>query len=327
MRYHRGNDTTESDGERRMDGTKRVEAPETETPETGAREVAWEVDGLQLAGLEWGPQDGRRVLALHGWMDHAESFRELAPRLAGCRVVAVDLSGQGLSARRAAHATYNIWDDLPQLIGVLDRLGWEDCALVGHSRGGIIGALLTAAFPERVRAFVALDTIAPRPHPGDVAATLRAFVLETRERTSRPPRTFASREDYLRRRGEQGNSRATSEALADRALEETAEGLRMRGDPRLFASSAVKLTRTQVEGVLRAIRCPVLNIWAENGTLDRRGDAAETAKAAAGLIADYRRLDLPGDHHFHLDPAAAAPMAAAILDFLAEVDPEGGGGA
>ena len=78
----------------------------------------------------------------------------------------------------------------------------------------------------------------------------------------------------------------------------------------------MKLSQPQVESVLRAIRCPVLNIWAEDGTLSRRPQNGGVAERAAEMIADYERLELPGDHHFHLDPEAAEPMAAAILDFL-----------
>lgn len=283
---------------------------------TDPRECEWHVDGLRLAGLAWGPQDGAPVLALHGWMDHAASFQELAPRLSGCNVVALDLSGQGLSAHRAAHATYNIWDDLPQIAGLLDQIGWADCVLLGHSRGAVISSLFAATQPSRARAFVALDSLAPVPAAADFVTTLRAFVEETRERKARPPRTFATREDYARRRGEQGNSAATAEALAARALDETPDGFAMRGDPRLFASSAVKLTREQVETVLRAIRCPVLNIWADGGSLRARPYAAEMARLGAELIADYETATLPGDHHFHLDPGSAPLIADAILDFL-----------
>lgn len=284
---------------------------------TTPRDRAWEVDGLQLNGLAWGPETGRRVLALHGWMDHADSFRELAPRLEGCHVVALDLSGHGLSAHRAAHATYNIWDDLPQIAGLLDRLGWEDCVLLGHSRGAIISSLLAATLPERARALVALDSLAPQPARLDFVETLRAFVDETRERMARPRRTFASRADYVRRRGEQGNSARTAEALAERALRETPEGVELRGDPRLFASSAVRLSQADVETVLSAIRCPVLNIWATEGSLRARPGAADLVRRAGELIPGYEMIRLPGDHHFHLDPATAQPMADAVLDFLA----------
>ncbi|TPE46955.1 alpha/beta fold hydrolase [Amaricoccus solimangrovi] len=288
----------------------------TATGTADPKECGWEVDGLRLAGLAWGPETGRPVLALHGWMDHAESFRELAPRLAGCRVVALDLSGQGLSAHRAAHATYNIWDDLPQIAALLDQLEWADCVLLGHSRGANISALFAAAQPARVRALVALDSLVPEPSEADFVATLRAFIEQTRAGKARPPRIFASREDYVRRRRAQGNSRRTSEALAERALSAAPEGLRLRADPRLFASSAVRLTRAQVEAVLRAIACPVLNIWAEEGIRRRRKSAGEMARRAGELIADYEMMELAGDHHFHLDAGVAPRMAGAILDFL-----------
>ena len=279
-------------------------------------ECVWEVDGLRYAGLAWGPEDGTPVLALHGWMDHAGSFAELGPRLTGCRVMAVDLSGQGLSGHRAAHATYNIWDDLPQLVGLLDLWDWDDCVLLGHSRGANICSLFAAALPEAVRAYVALDSLAPQPIGEDVAATLRAFVQETRFRRARPPRLFDSPGDYIRRRGDKGNAERTGEALAARALIETPHGFRMRGDPRLFASSAVKLSEAQVESVLRGIRSPVLNIWASEGTLHLRPENAGVAERGAVLIEDYERMELPGDHHFHLDPKVAAPMAEAIEAFL-----------
>lgn len=290
------------------------------TPDsTSPRPRHWDVDGLRLAGLDWGPENGIPVLALHGWMDHADSFQELAPRLTGCRVVALDLSGQGLSDHRAAHATYNIWDDLPQIDALLDRLGWADCVLLGHSRGGNIASLFAAARPERVRALVALDSLVPEPTGVDFVQTLRAFVEQTRQRKTRPPRSFATRQDYVARRQDQGNSRATSQALMDRALEETPEGFRMRGDPRLFASSAVKLTQADVDSVLRALRCPVLNIWAADG-LKRRPGFAELARRGQELVARYETTEIEGDHHFHLDPEAAEQIARAIGDFLARLD-------
>lgn len=281
------------------------------------RDCQWEVDGLCLTGLSWGPEDGTPVLALHGWMDHAESFRELAPRLTGCHVAALDLSGQGLSGHRAAHATYNIWDDLPQIVGVLDRLGWQSCVLLGHSRGANIGALFSAALPDRVRALISLDALVPEPTPEDrVVATLKAFVEQTRQRKTRPPRVFASRAEYVDRRRAQGNSDATSEALAERALEVTLDGFTMRGDPRLFASSALKLTPKQVETVLRAIKCPVLNIWAADGIRKTRPKSAEMQQLGASLVAQYESMELAGDHHFHLDASGAQQIAAAILGFL-----------
>ncbi|MGR3453094.1 alpha/beta fold hydrolase [Pseudooceanicola sp.] len=278
---------------------------------------AWEIDGLRYEGLSWGPKDGVPVLALHGWMDHAGSFQVLAPKLAGCHVVAPDLSGQGLSGRRALHATYNIWDDLPQLAGLVEQLGWESCVVMGHSRGANIASLFTAARPGKVRALVALDSLVPEPNdPAAFVTTLQAFVDETRAKASGTLRTFASVEEYVARRQRQGNSPETSAALAERALEEVPEGVRMRGDPRLFASSAVRLTRDHVEALLRSLTCPVLNIWAEGGVRQKRPQIDTLIARARDLVPEYETLDLPGDHHVHMDAAGSERIAAAVTGFL-----------
>ncbi|WP_094037613.1 alpha/beta fold hydrolase [Antarctobacter heliothermus] len=282
---------------------------------TTPQECYWEVDGLRLAGLQWGPQDGIPVLALHGWMDHASSFRELAPKLTGCHVIALDLSGQGLSAHRAAHATYNIWDDLPQIAGLLEHLDWKSCVLLGHSRGANIASLFAAAMPEKVRALVALDSLLPEPDENGVVTSLRKFIEQTSQQKARPPRLFKSREEYINRRSARGNSWFTASALADRALETGSEGFRLRADRRLFASSAIKLNLQQLEDVLRSIRCPVLNIWAREGVLLNRPKAADVASLGTALIVEYETHTLAGDHHFHLHPDIAGQIAGAILDF------------
>ncbi|MEQ8899513.1 MAG: alpha/beta fold hydrolase [Roseovarius sp.] len=281
------------------------------------QEHRWTLDGLTYSGLAWGPETGRPVLATHGWMDHADSFRELGPRLTGCRVVALDLSGQGHSAHRSPDATYNIWDDLPQMAALLDSLGWEKCTLIGHSRGANINSLFAAAQPNRVNAVIALDALVPDPVAETaVVDTLRAFIEDTRQHTTRPRRTFTSREDYITRRSERRNSRQTAETLADRALIETPDGFQTRADGRLYASSAMKLTRPQVEAVLAALTMPVLNIWAKAGLPAYTDWPATARQLARELAPDYEAIDLQGDHHVHLDPAGADRIAAAILDFL-----------
>ena len=277
----------------------------------------WTLDGLQYAGLAWGPEDGRPVLATHGWMDHADSFRELGPRLTGCRVVALDLSGQGHSAHRSPDATYNLWDDLPQMAALLDTLGWQTVTLLGHSRGANINSLFAAAQPDRINAVIALDALVPDPVADDaVVDTLRAFIEETRRQSQRRRRTFTSKDDYVTRRSERRNSRQTAEALVDRAVAETSDGFHTRADARLLASSAMKLTRPQVEAVLRALTMPVLNIWAEGGLPSYTTWPAESRRLATNLVADYEAIDIPGDHHVHLDPQGAERIATAILDFL-----------
>ena len=127
------------------------------------RSVSVTADGLRYTGLEWGPQDGEPIIALHGWLDNALSFSVVAPKLAGHRVVALDLSGQGFSDHRSPDATYHIWDDIPQLLSIADQLGFEKMAVAGHSRGAAIAVLLASALRERCSHLVLLDGMLPHP--------------------------------------------------------------------------------------------------------------------------------------------------------------------
>lgn len=288
----------------------------TNSDRSAPRDRAWIVDDLKYTGLEWGHGNNRKILALHGWMDHADSFRELAPRLTDCNVIALDLSGQGLSGHRSPHATYNIWDDLPQIAGILDQLEWGQCILMGHSRGANISSLFTAAQPRRVSGFIALDSLVPEPTTDSIVTTLGKFVDETRAQQARPPRSFDTKADYIARRQAQGNAPATSQALADRALEQGPQGYQMRGDRRLFASSAVKLKEADVRAVLSAIACPVLNIWASDGIKSKRPIINDLVALARDVVDRYTVDEIPGDHHFHLDPVAAEQIARKITEFL-----------
>ena len=283
---------------------------------TSPEQLSWTVDGLTVAGMAWGPADGHPVLALHGWLDNAASFEVLAPILAGCRVVALDLTGHGLSDHRSEDATYLIWDDVPQILKTMDALGWKDCTLLGHSRGAMISTLLAAAMPERVRALITLDGPMPQPQENaEFANQLRDSLRYTARLTSREQRRFSSIDEFIERRARHGGTREIAAILATRALEETDGGYLLRGDQRLYAPSAVKLNGSQIEAVLRALSMPVLQVWATDG-LTSRDWAAHTLALAEATIAELTTVTVEGHHHFHMEPDAAAEIAGHVLGFL-----------
>ena len=287
-------------------------APTPSQPET----VKLTVDGLTYGGLAFGLSDAPPLLALHGWQDNANSFRQLAQALPDFRLVALDLSGHGLSDHRSADATYQIWDDLPQLVGILDALGWDRCTLLGHSRGAIISTLLAAALPERVSALITLDSMLPAPtRDDDFVTTLRAFLKDRAKLLHRPPRHFASEKAFVERRSLRGEPPLVSAALAERALHPCEEGLAYRNDPRHNGASAVKLNEQQCNAVLRCLSMPVLNIWAT----PRHGmeqAAARQRSAIARHVANFTTVDIPGHHHWHMEEAPAKEIALAIREFL-----------
>lgn len=281
-------------------------------------ELSFEVDGLTVAGLGWGPRDGRPVLAFHGWLDNAASFSVLGPMLEGCRVVALDMPGHGLSDARSRDASYNLWDDLPQIEGVLDALGWDRAVFLGHSRGAMQALLASVALPERAGALVALDGLVPRPtEPEKIGAQMARYLKDRRRYGERADRIFDSEEAFVERRRAFDLPDAYARILAPRALEAVDGGYRLRGDPRLMGASAVKFDTAQIEGILRAVSVPALCLWAEKGLRARDGWQQDVTDPPEAMITGASSETLPGDHHFHMDPDHAASIAARVTAFLA----------
>lgn len=272
----------------------------------------WQVNGLQLAGLSWGDPAQQPLLALHGWLDNAASFSMLAPLLTGHHVVAVDLTGHGLSAARSADATYQIWDDLPELMGVIDALGWQSFNLIGHSRGAIIASLLAAACPERVSRLVLLDAVSPEPVPEELfARQLLKFLSDKQRLLGRDNRVFASLEEAVASRRGGGLPGNAARLLVERNLRPCPGGYTWRTDPRLHGASAVKLTGGQNRAVLQALSMPTLLMTAHDGLRRHR----KVGEHAQRYIRDLTFEEVDGGHHFHMEPGVAG-LAQGVERFL-----------
>ena len=276
-------------------------------------EHSWNIDGLNLKGLAWGDPANRPVLALHGWLDNAASFALLAPCLKGCYVVAPDLTGHGQSDWRSPDATYQVYDDVPQIMGLVDQLGWERFGLVGHSRGAIISSLLASAFPERVGHLVLLDGVSPPPLPEtEYVGQLRRFVIERKRLMARKSRVYPSVEAAVAAREEQGLSADAARLIATRNLRPCEHGHALTTDPRLRGASAVKLTPGQVNAMLDALEIPTLLLIAEQGL------AVTHANRQAAMHEHVPRAIVdafPGGHHFHME-SEVATLGDRILAFF-----------
>lgn len=116
-------------------------------------------DGASIAYDDQG--EGRPLLCLSGLTRNASDFDYMLPHLpAGWRVIRMDYRGRGASAWTGA-ASYTVPREGRDAVELLDHLGLARAALLGTSRGGMIGMFLGATVHDRV-AGLCLNDVGPQ---------------------------------------------------------------------------------------------------------------------------------------------------------------------
>ncbi len=236
------------------------------------------------------------VLALHGWLDNAQSFVPLSDYLEGLDLVALDLPGHGRSAHRPAGVRYHFDDNVFDVLAAADHLGWERFHLLGHSMGGAVGTLLAAACPGRVISMANIEGLGPISAPPDTAASGWRKALRGshyRERRQHPDRASAI---AARARHSDIDDQAAS-LLAERGLIELDGGYSWGHDIRLTWPSTQRYTEAQVLDLLAHIECPVLNVYSDppSGLV-----SANVLQRRHSALRDRYLLPSPGGHHLHM---------------------------
>ncbi|NEX45677.1 alpha/beta fold hydrolase [Pseudotabrizicola algicola] len=120
-------------------------------------------DGTRLAYDDQGA--GLPVLCLSGLTRTMGDFDYMLPHLPAARVIRMDYRGRGQSAWTGA-ATYTVPIEARDALDLLDHLGVEAAAVIGTSRGGLIGMMLAAVARGRLRGLL-LNDVGPEIHrPG-----------------------------------------------------------------------------------------------------------------------------------------------------------------
>ena len=104
-------------------------------------------DGTTIAYDDRGT--GLPVLCLPGLTRTMGDFAYVMPHLPPCRLIRMDYRGRGDSGWSGA-ATYSVPQEARDAVALLDHLGVAQAAVIGTSRGGLIGMLLAALARDRL---------------------------------------------------------------------------------------------------------------------------------------------------------------------------------
>ena len=97
------------------------------------------LDGTRLAFARQG--HGTPLLCLTGLTRNMADFDYVLPHLAAVQVIRMDYRGRGASVWSGT-ASYTVLQEAQDALALLDHLGIARAAVLGTSRGGLIGMLL-----------------------------------------------------------------------------------------------------------------------------------------------------------------------------------------
>lgn len=122
----------------------------------GVRHDWVDAGGLRTHVALAGPEDAPPLLLVHGWPQHWWIWREvIGPLAAEHRVIAPDLRGYGWTD--APRGGYDKEQFATDMLAVLDALGVERAAWIGHDWGAWTGFLAALRAPERIDRLVAFS--------------------------------------------------------------------------------------------------------------------------------------------------------------------------
>ncbi|KAG6333007.1 hypothetical protein ID866_6084 [Astraeus odoratus] len=120
-----------------------------------------------------GPEEGSKVVLIHGLSIPSIVWKEVAPVLAsrGYRVLLFDLYGRGYSD--APKVTYDVSLHTSQLALLMQHIKWYSAHIVGVSMGGGVATTFAVHFPHLVSGKVALVASAGIIESTDISRTAK----------------------------------------------------------------------------------------------------------------------------------------------------------
>lgn len=265
------------------------------------------------------------LLLLHGFPQTGAIWHRVAPAFVEhYHIVCPDLRGYGRSAKPASSADHGPYSKrvlAADLATLMQRLGYERYAVVGHDRGGRVAHRLALDFPERVSRLMLLDisptlTMYERTDMEFARAYWHWFFLiqpapmPESLLLARAPDTL---HQFLRGWGSQGGAFFDPRALAEYEAAWTAPGTLFAMCEDYRASAGIDLEHDRASRAAgQHLQCPLHLLWGERGVVHR----------LFSPLADWRALSrapvtghaLPAGHF--LPEEVADRVSAELADFL-----------
>lgn len=103
---------------------------------------------------EFGPEEGQRLLFIHGITTPSPVFAGILPAMAdaGFRICTFDLFGRGYSDSPDLPHDERLFNS--QILCVLQNIGWTKSTVIGYSLGGGIASSFASWFPQSIERLI-----------------------------------------------------------------------------------------------------------------------------------------------------------------------------
>jgi pimeloyl-ACP methyl ester carboxylesterase len=276
-------------------------------------EVRFDVGGRTIAGKRF---RGGKVptIALHGWLDNANSFDAFAQAMPELDLFALDFAGHGYSDPRQRDVGYWGWLDAQDVIAVADRLGWQRFVIVAHSMGAEYSTQLVGIYPERVIAQICIDGWVEATTIDTVLDGIRENLDTCLTTSAGALRGYPSLDAMAQRlEAAKGIEFAAARALVERGHRITDAGYVWSTEPRIRRTHTQRQPDDVVVALAKRTTAPTLMIAARGGE-DWFQHSLELVR---GVLPDFEEVSIDGPHHLHMS-AALPEIVDVVRRFLGD---------
>lgn len=268
------------------------------------------IPGFTIAGKAWGNPNQPPLLALHGWLDNANSFDLLAPYLEKqFYILAIDLPGHGHSSHLPSGCHYHFMDGIFTTLQIIKALGYKQIHLLGHSMGACLASLIAGVAPDQILSMALIEGLGPFSYPEETCQKqLTQYMHQVVMSEHKKAKPYSSMNLAAQARTKRGYlSLEHAQILCQRGVREEQNSFYWRHDRRLLYPTPLRMTEGQILSCLKNITAKSCLIWAENSFVFQEYDMKTRVNAVSNLLI----YQIKGEHHVHMEqPGAVAQCLA-----------------